>query len=153
MILEGLTLRSVDVRPVSIPLRRKIVSKVGFFDHWPMILIDLHTDQGITGRSYLEPYLRMSLDYLIPAIKDLATARLGKRIAPICDFQAGQRSLNLVGYEGLAQIAVSGLDMASGTPWRRPPITARRAARRVVGRGPGLQQQRALAIGCRRTRR
>ena len=113
MTLEKLTLRSLDVRAVLVPLRRKVVSRVGFFDHWPMILIDLQTDQGITGRSYLEPYLSQSLRYLIPAIRDLAAARLGKQVAPIDDFQARHRSLNLVGYEGMSLIAVSGLDMAA----------------------------------------
>ena len=113
MTLEKLTLRSVDVRAVLVPLRRKVVSKVGFFDHWPMILIDLQTDQGIIGRSYLEPYLSQSLRYLVPAIRDLAVGRLGKQVAPIDDFQTGHRSLNLVGYEGMSLIAVSGLDMAA----------------------------------------
>ena len=113
MTFEKLTLRSVEVRAVLVPMRRKVESKVGFFDHWPMILIDLHTHQGITGRSYLEPYLRQSLRYLMPAIHDLAAARVGKRIAPIDDFHIGQRSLNLVGYEGMSLIAVSGLDMAA----------------------------------------
>ena len=111
--LEKLTLRSVDVRGVLLPLRRKVVSKVGFFDRWPMILIDLHTEQGITGRSYLEPYLSQSLHYLAPAIRDLAAARIGKQVAPIDDFQIGHRSLNLIGYEGMSLIAVSGLDMAA----------------------------------------
>ena len=37
---------------------------------------------------------------------------MGKQVTPIDDFQVGQRSLNLVGYEGLSLIAVSGLDMA-----------------------------------------
>jgi mandelate racemase len=110
---ETLTLRSVEVRAVLVPLRRKVVSKVGFFDQWPMILIDLHTDQGITGRSYLEPYLRQSLRYLIPAIQDLAAAQVGKQVAPLDILQAGHRSLNLVGYEGMSLIAVSGLDMAA----------------------------------------
>lgn len=113
MTLEKLTLRSVDVRGVLLPLRRKVVSKVGFFDRWPMILIDLHTEQGITGRSYLEPYLSQSLHYLAPAIRDLAAARIGKQVAPIDDFQIGHRSLNLIGYEGMSLIAVSGLDMAA----------------------------------------
>ncbi len=78
-----------------------------------MILIDLHTNEGITGRSYLEPYLHQSLRYLIPAIHDLAAARVGKQVAPIDDFRAGRQSLNLVGYEGMSLIAVSGLDMAA----------------------------------------
>jgi mandelate racemase len=103
----------VDVRAVSVPLRRPVVSKVGLFDAWPMILIDLHTEEGVTGCSYLEPYLRQSVRYLIPAIRDLAAARTGKPVRPVDDFQTMHRSLNLVGYEGMSLIAVSGLDMAA----------------------------------------
>lgn len=110
---ERLTYRSVRARPVVVPLRRKVVSRVGHFDQWPLILIDLETDQGVTGHSYLEPYLSGSMRYIIPAIMDLVSARKGQPIKPLEDFQAGRRSLNLVGYEGVAMIAVSGIDMAA----------------------------------------
>ena len=107
------TLRSVDVRPVVVPLKRPVISKVGHFDQWPLILIDLHTDQGVVGRSYLEPYLKSSARYLVPALHDLAESRKGKPIRPLDDFQAARKSLNLIGYEGVAMIAVAGLDMAA----------------------------------------
>jgi mandelate racemase len=113
MSLPTLTLRSVTARPVLVPLRRPVVSKVGLFDQWPLILIDLQTEEGIVGRSYLEPYLKQSARYIVPAIIDLAAARAGKPIHPIDDFQAGHKSLNLIGYEGMSMIAVSGLDMAA----------------------------------------
>jgi mandelate racemase len=113
MRFEKLTFRSVAVRAVSVPLRRPVISKVGLFEYWPVLLIDLHTEEGITGRAYLEPYLKNAARYLIPAIHDLAAARVGKTIHPIDDFQAMHRSLNLVGYEGMSMIAVSGLDMAA----------------------------------------
>ena len=112
-MFEKLTFRSVDVRAVLIPLRRPVTSKVGSFDQWPVILIDLHTEEGVTGRSYLEPYLKDSVRYIMPAIRDLAAARKGNPIRPLDDFQKSHRSLNLVGYEGISMIAVSGLDMAS----------------------------------------
>src|SRR5438132_7099087 len=57
MTVPRLTLRNVELRALSVPLKRPIVSKVGLFDRWPLILIDLHTEEGIVGRSYLEPYL------------------------------------------------------------------------------------------------
>ena len=113
MTFQKLTLRSVRVRPVLVPLRRKVVSKVGFFDQWPMILIDLETEEGIVGRSYLEPYLKQAARYIVPAIRDLAATRIGQPIRPIENFQQGHKSLNLVGYEGISMIAVSGLDMAA----------------------------------------
>ena len=111
-VFEKLTLESIDVRAVSVPLRRPVVSKVGLFNDWPLILIDLYTREGIVGRSYLEPYLRNAARYIVPAIHDLAAAQLGKLLAPLDNFQNNRRSLNLVGYQGVAMIAVSGLDMA-----------------------------------------
>jgi mandelate racemase len=112
-MFEKLTLKSIDVRAVLVPLRRLVVSKVGLFNDWPLILIDLHTHEGIVGRSYLEPYLKEAARYIVPAIHDLAAAHLGKSLAPLDDFQSNRRALNLVGYEGVAMIAVSGLDMAA----------------------------------------
>jgi mandelate racemase len=110
---QRLTWSSVQLRTVSIPLRRPVVSKVGRFDEWPLILIDLHTAEGVTGHAYLEPYLHRSARYIVPAIEDLAASRQGKPLSPLDDFQAGRKSLNLVGYEGIAMIAVAGLDMAA----------------------------------------
>src|SRR5262245_64155726 len=96
-----------------VPLRRPVVSKVGLFDQWPLILIDLYTQEGIVGRSYLEPYLKDAARYIVPAIQELAAAYLGKALAPLEGFQANRRALNLVGYEGVAMIAVAGFDMAA----------------------------------------
>jgi len=113
MKLVSLTYDRVSVRSVSVPLKRKIVSRVGFFDRWPMILIDLQTREGVVGRSYLEPYLHKSPRYIMPAIIDLVEDRKGKAVAPLTDFQAARKSLNLIGYEGVAMIASAGIDMAA----------------------------------------
>ncbi len=109
---EKLTLKSIEVRAVSVPLRRPVVSKVGLFKEWPLILIDLYTHQGVIGRSYLEPYLKNAARYVIPAINDLAAAMQNQKLAPLERFQANRKSLNLLGYEGIAMIAVAGIDMA-----------------------------------------
>lgn len=111
-MVTSITVKSVDVRAVSVPLRRPVVSKVGRFDNWPMILIDLHTSGDIVGRSYLEPYLVNSVRYIAPAIRDLVEACKGATLSPLDAFQTNRRSLNLVGYGGVAAIAVAGLDMA-----------------------------------------
>ena len=107
-----LTLKSVRARPVVVPLKRPVVSKVGLFRDWPIILIDLYTNEGVVGHSYLEPYLKQSMRYIIPAIEDLAEAAKGQRVAPFDGYRRGIGSLHLVGREGISLIAVSGLDMA-----------------------------------------
>lgn len=111
-MFEKLTLKSVEVRAVAVPLRRPVVSKVGLFSEWPVILIDLKTEQGVIGRSYLEPYLKNAARSVVPIIEDLAAAYSGKALAPLDVFQISRRSLNLIGYEGVTMIAVSGFDMA-----------------------------------------
>jgi mandelate racemase len=108
-----LTLKGVKVRPVIVPLRRPIVSKVGSYNDWPLILIDLETEEGIIGRSYLEPYLKQAARYLVPAILDLAEMLKGQPVVPFEFFRKGLGSLHLVGREGMSMIAVAGLDMAA----------------------------------------
>ena len=108
-----LTFKSVRARPVLVPLKRPIVSRVGLFRDWPIILIDLETNEGIVGCSYLEPYLEQAARYIVPVIHDLAAAATGLRIAPFDAYRRGIGSLHLVGREGISMIAVAGLDMAA----------------------------------------
>ena len=113
MELEALTLERIVARPVVLKLERPVVARIATITDWPLILIDLHTAEGVVGRSYLEPYIAKSMRYLIPAIGDLGDALKGRRIAPVELFEAARKSLHFVGYEGLSMIAVSGLDMAA----------------------------------------
>jgi mandelate racemase len=108
-----LTVKSVRVRPVVVPLKRPVVSKVGLFRDWPMILIDLYTNEGVVGHGYLEPYLKQSMRYIISVIEDLADAATGQPVAPVDGYRRGIGSLHLVGREGVSLIAISGLDMAA----------------------------------------
>jgi mandelate racemase len=113
MMQAGLTLKSVRARPVVVPLKRPVVSKVGLFRDWPLILIDLYTNEGVVGHSYLEPYLKQSARYIIPVIEDLAEAARGQPVAPFDAYRREVGSLHLIGREGVSLIAVSGLDMAA----------------------------------------
>ena len=89
------------------------MARIATITDWPMILIDLFTEEGIVGRSYLEPYVVKSMRYLVPALQDLGEMLKGRRIAPFELYDAARKSLHFVGYEGLSMIAVSGLDMAA----------------------------------------
>ncbi|HEX6013819.1 MAG TPA: enolase C-terminal domain-like protein, partial [Geminicoccaceae bacterium] len=80
---------------------------------WPMILIDLETEEGVVGRSYLEPYTVKTMKYLVPAIHDFGTLLKGRPVNPMDVYTLARRSLHFVGYQGLSTIAVSGLDMAA----------------------------------------
>lgn len=108
-----LTLREITARPIVLKLKRPVVAKIATITDWPIVLIDLSTEEGIVGRSYLEPYIVRSMRYLVPALNDLGALLKGRAIAPIELFDAARKSLHFVGYEGLSMIAASGLDMAA----------------------------------------
>ncbi|MFG3597273.1 enolase C-terminal domain-like protein [Bradyrhizobium sp. RDI18] len=109
----SLTLREIKARPVVLKLKRPVVARIATISEWPLILIDLVTEEGIVGRSYLEPYIVKSMRYLIPALHDLGELLRGRNVAPVELFEAARKSLHFVGYEGLSMIAASGLDMAA----------------------------------------
>jgi mandelate racemase len=109
----SLTLRSLRARPVVLKLERPVVARIATITDWPLILIDLETEEGVVGRAYLEPYLPKAMKYLVPVLRDLGTLLKGRRIAPVEFYEAARKSLQFVGYQGLSMIAVSGLDMAA----------------------------------------
>jgi mandelate racemase len=109
----SLTIRSITARPLVLKLRRPVIAKIASITDWPLILIDLVTEEGIVGRSYLEPYLVKAMRYLVPALQDLGEMLKGRRLAPVELFDTARRSLHFVGYEGMSMIAASGLDMAA----------------------------------------
>jgi mandelate racemase len=113
MSFETLTLKSIQARPVVLKLNRPVVARIATLTEWPLILIDLYTEEGVIGGSYLEPYIRRSMRYLIPTLHDLGEMLKGRRLAPIEFYEAARKSLHFVGYEGMSMIAVAGLDMAA----------------------------------------
>jgi len=113
MSFETLTLKSIRARPVVLKLKRPVVARIATLTDWPLILIDLYTEEGVIGRAYLEPYIPKSMRYLIPALHDLGEMLKGRRLAPLEFFEAARKSLHFVGYEGMSMIAVAGVDMAA----------------------------------------
>ncbi|MEC8084636.1 MAG: enolase C-terminal domain-like protein [Pseudomonadota bacterium] len=111
--LPSLTLKSLTARPLLLPLKRPVVARIATIDVWPVILLDMETEEGVSGRAYLEPYVPKSMRYLVPALHDLGEMLKGRQVAPVEFFQAAQNSLHFVGYEGLSMIAASGLDMVA----------------------------------------
>jgi mandelate racemase len=109
----SLTFRSIRARPLVLKLKRPVVARIATITDWPLILIDLFTEEGIVGHSYLEPYTVKTMRYLVPALQDFGEMLRGRPVAPVELYELARKSLHFVGYEGQSMIAVSGLDMAA----------------------------------------
>jgi mandelate racemase len=113
MQLASLTFKSIRARPVVLKLKHPVVARIATIADWPLILIDLFTEEGIVGRSYLEPYTIKTMRYLVPALQDFGEVLKGRSVAPTELYDLARKSLHFVGYQGQSMIAVAGLDMAA----------------------------------------
>ena len=127
----SLTFKSIAARAVVLKLKRPVVARIATISEWPLILIDLFTEEGIVGRSYLEPYTIKTMRYLVPALQDFGDMLKGRRVAPVELYELARKSLHFVGYQGQSMIAVAGLDMAA---WDALAKAERRAALRAARR-------------------
>src|SRR3979490_1331359 len=109
MQLASLTFKSIHARAVVLKLKRPVGARIPTISEWPLILIDLFTEEGIVGRSYLEPYTIKTMRYLVPALQDFGDMLKGRRVAPVELYDLARKSLHFVGYQGLATIAGAGL--------------------------------------------
>jgi mandelate racemase len=105
-------IRGVKARAVVVPLKRPVKNAFGIIEAGPLVLIDVETDQGVTGRSYIFGYTRMTLKPLLLLIEEIGRDLTGKAIAPFDLMATMDAKFRLLGWQGLVGMAVSGLDMA-----------------------------------------
>ena len=121
-----LTIHGIKARPVIAPMKRPIRTAIGTIPSAPLVLIDVFTDQGAIGRSYLFAYIPAALAPLVQLIEGMAAELKGQHVAPVARMRDFDRRFRLIGWQGLIGMAVAGLDMAF---W---DVTARAAEQPVV---------------------
>lgn len=105
-------IRSVVARAVDAPISRPVKNAFGVIRSAPLVLIDVATDQGVTGRSYIFAYTGLTLKPLVQLIEGIGSELSGKPVAPFDLMATMDARFRLLGWQGLVGMAVSGLDMA-----------------------------------------
>jgi mandelate racemase len=108
----SLTIRSVTARPVLAPLPRPLRTASGEIPAAPLVLIDVGTDQDVTGRAYVFGYSPLTLRPLCAFLDSLDELLAGRPVAPAERAAQLERTFRLMGRQGLVGMALSGLDMA-----------------------------------------
>ena len=105
-------IRSVKARALVDPISRPVKNAFGVIEAAPLVLIDVATDQGVTGHAYLFGYSKLTLKPLVMLIEEIGRELVGKAIVPFDLMGAMDAKFRLLGWQGLIGMAVSGLDMA-----------------------------------------
>lgn len=105
-------IRSLKARAIVAPLVRPIRTAVGTVPAAPLVLIDVETDQNVTGRSYIFGYSPKTLAPLVAFLENLSDLLVGKSIAPQARMDDLSATFRLLGRQGLVGMAFSSLEMA-----------------------------------------
>jgi mandelate racemase len=108
-----LTVADLKARAVDVEMERPVQTAAGQVATALMVLIDLRTDEGITGRSYIRSYATFALEPLRRLVENLGAALVGDALAPLEIDRKLQGMFRLLGPQGLTGIAASGIDMAA----------------------------------------
>src|SRR5262249_7697757 len=92
MSIPELVIREIRARPVVAPLPRPIRTASGDVLDAPLLLIDVLTDVGVTGRAYAFAYTPLTLRSLAQFVRDIAPELIGKSVSPRADAADGEAS-------------------------------------------------------------
>lgn len=108
----ALHVRGVTCTPVEVPLRYVLGTSAATVRAAPLLLVDLLTDEGVTGRSYVFAYRRSGAKAIALLLQDALEVVKGDVLAPAPLAAKLQRRFALLGVTGAARMALSALDMA-----------------------------------------
>ena len=103
---------SVSARAVNAPLERPVRTASGTLASAPLLLIDVATDAGITGRAYVMGYTVATLEPMRTFLANIEAMCTGQPIAPANIATIFEDRFRLLGRQGLVGMVLSGLDMA-----------------------------------------
>ena len=117
MKAKPLKLKGVRVRAVGAPMKRPLATSTGSITVAPLLLIDLQTDAGITGRAYLFGIGKHNLAPIAKMVEAMGEMLKGDALAPFEIEKKLRARYTLLGVHNVVLFAMSGIDMAA---WAGP---------------------------------
>src|SRR3989442_916176 len=108
-----LTVRAVRSVGVEVPMTYALGTSRGTMTRAPLLLIDLDTEEGITGRSYIWGYFPAAVPAIAQILGEVERAVKGERIAPVDLWARLAERFALIGVQGIVRMAMAGFDIAA----------------------------------------
>ena len=153
MTLPSLKIRAVRSTAVEVPMKHVLGTSRAALRAAPLLLIDVETEEGITGHAYLFCYMRQAAQAIATMVEAVEHLVKGSHIDPAATWKALEKRFTLIGVQGIVRMAMSGVDVACwdalAKASRQPLVTLLGAAPRAIpaynSNGLGLMPLAALA--------
>src|SRR5215467_286834 len=113
MTVPLLTFRAIRSTAVEGPTTYALGTSRGVITKAPLLLIDLETEEGITGRSYVWSYFPAAAHAIAKMLEEVARVVSGERLAPAELWQKLSERFALIGVQGIVRMAMAGFDVAA----------------------------------------
>ena len=128
-----LTIRAIRSVAVDVPMRYPLGTSAATLRSAPLLLIDLETEQGITGHAYLFCYVSAAAQAMAAMLEEVARTVKGDAVAPVDLWDKLSRRFRLISVQGIVRMAMSGLDVAC---WDALAVAAGKPLVSMLGGAP-----------------
>ena len=128
-----LTIRAVRSIGVEVPMTYALGTSRGVITKAPLLLIDLETEERVTGRSYLWCYFPAAVPAIANILEEVARVVKGERLAPADLWSKLAERFALIGVQGIVRMAMAGFDVAA---WDALAIAAGWPLATLIGSSP-----------------
>ncbi|HMG77632.1 MAG TPA: enolase C-terminal domain-like protein [Xanthobacteraceae bacterium] len=128
-----LTIRALQATAVDVPMTYALGTSRARITSAPLLLIDLLTEEGVTGRAYLFCYLRAAAPAIAKILEHVESIVKGDAVAPLDLWRKLAGRFALIGVQGIVRMAMAGLDTAA---WDALAIAAGLPLARLIGGQP-----------------
>ncbi|HEX8168329.1 MAG TPA: enolase C-terminal domain-like protein [Beijerinckiaceae bacterium] len=128
-----LTIRGVRTTAVEVPMTYALGTSAATIRAAPLLLVDLDTEEGVTGRAYLFAYRRSGARAMAEMLQDAVAMAKGERVAPVPLGLMLARRFALIGVTGVVRMALSALDSAM---WDALAVAAGQPLAAFLGAAP-----------------
>lgn len=112
MQFPQLTVRSVRSRAVNAPINLPLATSRGTIDIVPLVLVDLETEEGVTGCGYVFCYLDLAAPFVCLVLSRIEELVRGQAVDPKTLYPSLRDHFTLIGTEGSLCMAISAFDVA-----------------------------------------
>jgi mandelate racemase len=131
--LPRLTVRAIRAVGVEVPMTYALGTSRVAVTAAPLLLIDVETEEGITGHAYLFCYLPPAAGAIATMLNEVARVTKGDAVAPNALWGKLAQRFALIGVQGIVRMAMSGFEIAC---WDALAIAAGLPLVRLIGGEP-----------------
>jgi mandelate racemase len=112
MSAAPLRIRNVRAIPVKVPMTYVLGTSVQAVREAPLLLVDVETEEGVTGHAYQFCYLPAAAPAIVTILEEVLRTVKGDLMAPVELWAKLARRFILIGVQGIVRMAMATFDVA-----------------------------------------